>query len=65
MRSEPDATKRQTLTVQAQQVAKADFPNIYILVVPFIAAVNSRKVKGYTLHPNDLYIIDNQISVTA
>jgi peptide/nickel transport system substrate-binding protein len=65
MRSEPDATKRQTLTAQAQQVAKADFPNIYILVVPFIAAVNSRKVKGYTLHPNDLYIIDNQISVTA
>jgi hypothetical protein len=37
-------------------------PNIYILVVPFIAA-NSKKVKGFTLHPNDLYIVDNTISL--
>lgn len=65
MRSEPDATKRQTLIVKAQQIAKADFPNIYILVVPFIAATNTRKVNRYTLHPNDLYIVDNQISVSA
>jgi hypothetical protein len=50
--------------VQAQQIAKADFPNIYVLVVPFIEA-NNKKVKGYTLHPNDLYIVDNQILVTA
>jgi peptide/nickel transport system substrate-binding protein len=65
MRAEADPTKRQALAVQAQQTAKTDFPNIYILVVPFIAATNTRKVKGYTLHPNDLYIVDNQISVAA
>jgi hypothetical protein len=33
-------------------------------VVPFIAAA-SKKVKGYTLHPNDLYIVDNTISLSA
>ena len=64
MRSEADPAKRQALAVQAQQIAKDDTPNIYILVVPFIAA-NGNKVKGYTLHPNDLYIVDNQISVAA
>jgi peptide/nickel transport system substrate-binding protein len=62
MRGEADATKRQALAVQAQQIIKADVPNVYILVVPFIAA-NSKKVKGFTLHPNDLYIVDNQISL--
>ena len=64
MRAEVDATKRQALAVQAQQIVGADTPNVYILVVPFIAA-NGNKVKGYTLHPNDLYIVDNQISVAA
>jgi peptide/nickel transport system substrate-binding protein len=62
MRAEADATKRQALAVRAQQIVKADVPNVYILVVPFIAA-NSKKVKGFTLHPNDLYIVDNQISL--
>ena len=62
LRSEAEPAKRQALAVQAQQIVKEDTPNIYILVVPFIAA-NSSKVKGYTLHPNDLYIVDNQISV--
>jgi peptide/nickel transport system substrate-binding protein len=65
MRTETDAAKRAALITQAQQIIKADFPNIYILVVPFIAATNSKKVKGYTLHPNDLYIVDNQISVSV
>jgi len=64
MRSEVDPTKRQALAVQAQQIVGTETPNVYILVVPFISA-NSKKVKGFTLHPNDLYIIDNSISVTA
>ena len=62
MRGEADSGKRQALAVQAQQIVKADVPNMYILVVPFIAA-NSKKVKGFTLHPNDLYIVDNTISL--
>jgi peptide/nickel transport system substrate-binding protein len=64
MRTEADPAKRLALAVQAQQIVKDDTPNMYILVVPFIAA-NSNKVKGYTLHPNDLYIVDNQISVSG
>jgi peptide/nickel transport system substrate-binding protein len=62
MRSEADTAKRQALAVEAQQLIKADVPNVYILVVPFIAA-NNKKVKGFTLHSNDLYIVDNQISL--
>jgi peptide/nickel transport system substrate-binding protein len=62
MRGEADSGKRQALAVQAQQIVKADVPNMYILVVPFIAAT-SKKVKGFTLHPNDLYIVDNTISL--
>ena len=64
LRGEADPAKRQALVTQAQEIIKADVPNIYILVVPFIAAT-SKKVKGFTLHPNDLYIVDNQISIAA
>ena len=64
LRAETDATKRQALARQAQEVVKADVANIYLVVVPFIAAT-SKKVSGYTLHPNDLYIVDNQIAVAG
>jgi peptide/nickel transport system substrate-binding protein len=62
LRAESDPAKRQGLARQAQEVVKADVPNVYLLVVPFLAAT-SKKVSGYTLHPNDLYIVDNKISV--
>jgi peptide/nickel transport system substrate-binding protein len=64
LRGEADPAKRQALVAQAQQIVKDDVPNIYILVVPFIAAT-SKKVKGFTLHPNDLYIVDNQVSLAS
>jgi peptide/nickel transport system substrate-binding protein len=64
LRAESNPAKRQALARQAQEVVKADVPNIYLLVVPFIAAT-SKKVKGYSLHPNDLYIVDNQIAVAS
>jgi peptide/nickel transport system substrate-binding protein len=64
LRGETDWTKRQALSKQAQEVIKADVANIYLRVVPFIAAT-SKNVKGYTLHPSDLYIVDNQISVAS
>ena len=64
LRGETDPTKRQALSKQAQEVIKTDMANIYLLVVPFIAAT-SKNVKGYTLHPSDLYIVDNQISVAS
>jgi peptide/nickel transport system substrate-binding protein len=64
LRAEADPTKRQALSRQAQEVVKADVANVYLVVVPFLAAT-SKKVSGYTLHPNDLYIVDNQIVVTS
>jgi peptide/nickel transport system substrate-binding protein len=62
VRGQNDPSTRQALSTQAQEIVKTDVPNIYLLVVPFIAAT-SKKVKGYTLHPSDLYVVDNQISV--
>jgi len=64
LRAETDPTRRQALSRQAQEVVKADVANIYLDVVPFIAAT-SKKVQGYTLHPQDLYIVDTQISVAT
>jgi peptide/nickel transport system substrate-binding protein len=62
LRAQVDPGQRQALATQAQEAIKTDVPNIYLAVVPFIAAT-SRRVTGYTLHPSDLYIVDNQISV--
>ena len=64
LRAETDAAKRQALSRQVQEVIKADVANIYLVVVPFLAAT-SKKVTGYALHPNDLYIVDSQIAVTS
>jgi peptide/nickel transport system substrate-binding protein len=64
LRAQVDPIQRQALSKQAQEVLKTDIPNVYLVVVPFIAAT-SKRVAGYTLHPSDLYIVDNQISITA
>jgi peptide/nickel transport system substrate-binding protein len=64
LRAETDPAKRQALARQAQEVVGQDVANIYLVVVPFIAAT-SPKVHGYTLHPNDLYIVDNQVSIAS
>jgi peptide/nickel transport system substrate-binding protein len=64
LRAEADPSRRQALARQAQEVVKADVANVYLLVVPFLAAT-SKKVSGYTLHPNDLYIVDNKIGVAG
>jgi peptide/nickel transport system substrate-binding protein len=64
MRTESDPSKRSDLVTQAQKIIGTDFPDVYLVVIPFIVAT-SKKVTGYTLHPNDLYIIDDKIAVTG
>jgi peptide/nickel transport system substrate-binding protein len=63
MRAEPDAAKRNTLSRQAQEVVRADIPCVCLTISPRVDAIRAGKVKSYTLHPNDLYLIDNQVSV--
>ncbi len=63
LRAEADPAARKALSSQAQQLIKEDVANVYLVVVPFIAAT-SNKVRGYTVHPSDLYIIDTSISIS-
>jgi peptide/nickel transport system substrate-binding protein len=63
LQAEPDAVKRQTLSRQVQEVIKADVPDIYLMMSPLVYAYNKSKVKNLTLHPVDLYLIDNKLSV--
>ncbi len=63
MQTEPDPAKRQALSRQVQGVIRADVPDIYLVTSPLVYAYNKSKVKNLTLHPVDLYLIDNKLSV--
>jgi peptide/nickel transport system substrate-binding protein len=60
---EADLTKRQTLSKQIQEIVKADSPNLYLVAPPLITAFKKGAIKGYTPHPNDLYLLDRTISL--
>jgi peptide/nickel transport system substrate-binding protein len=62
LRAEPDVAKRQQLSRQIQEISKADTPNVYLVAPPLITAFKKGAIKGYTPHPNDLYLIDRNIS---
>jgi peptide/nickel transport system substrate-binding protein len=63
LRTEVDATRRQALARQAQEIVKADVPNAYLVGAPLVYAYKKGKVAGFTPHPNDLYFIDPAITV--
>jgi peptide/nickel transport system substrate-binding protein len=62
LRAEPDVARRQNLSRQIQEIVKADTPNIYLVAPPLITAFKKGVIKGYIPHPNDLYLIDKNIS---
>lgn len=63
LQTEPDPGKRQARSRQVQDVIKADVPDIYLVTSPLVYAYNKSKVRDLTLHPVDLYLIDNKLSV--
>jgi peptide/nickel transport system substrate-binding protein len=63
MRGETDPARRQALSREAQELIKADTPNAYLVASPLIYAYRKGKVRNFTPHPSDLYLIDNKISV--
>ncbi len=63
LRVEADPAKRQALSRQAQEVIKADVPNLYLVASPLVYAYKKGKVKGFMPHPNDLYFIDTSITI--
>jgi peptide/nickel transport system substrate-binding protein len=65
LRAEPDPARRQVLSRQGQELVRPDVPSLYLMAPPMVAAFRKGKVRGYTLHPNDLYFIDRAMEVTA
>ncbi len=63
LRFELDPGKRAQLAKQAQEIIKADVPNVYLVAAPIAFAYKKGKVKGFAPNPNDLYFIDSSISV--
>lgn len=63
LRFELDPNRRAQLAKQAQEIIKADVPNVYLVAAPLVFAYKKGKVKGFIPNPNDLYFIDSSISV--
>jgi len=64
LRVELDPTKRQALSRQVQAIVGKDVPDIFLVVVPLISAYRKSKVKNFTPHPDDTYLIDHTVAVS-
>lgn len=64
LRIELDPAKRQALSRQIQEIAKADSPDLFLVVGPITTAYKKGKVLGYTPHPNDSYLISTDLTVS-
>ena len=63
LRVELEPARRQALSQQIQEVAKADVPDLFLVVSPITTAYRRGKVLGYTPHPNDSYLITTDLTV--
>jgi len=63
LRVELDPARRQALSRQIQEIAKADVPDLFLAVGPITTAYKRGKVLGYTPHPNDSYLITTDLTV--
>jgi peptide/nickel transport system substrate-binding protein len=64
LRAESDSELRQELALQMQAIVKRDVPNIYLAVPPLITAFRVGSLGGYIPHPNDLYLINQDLRLT-
>jgi len=58
-----DPARRQALSKQIQEVAKADVPDLFLVVGPITTAYTRGKILGYVPHPNDSYLITTDLTV--
>jgi peptide/nickel transport system substrate-binding protein len=64
LRATSELDERQSLARQMQEIVAQDTPNIYLVAPPLITAFNSAVVSGYTPHPDDLYLVTRELTVT-
>jgi peptide/nickel transport system substrate-binding protein len=65
LRGEPDPARRNALSLQMQDIVKNDVPNIYTISPPLVTAYKKGTVSGFTPYPNDLYLIDRNLTVQS
>jgi peptide/nickel transport system substrate-binding protein len=63
MRVEPDLAKRNGLSRQVQELIRTDIPIASVAISPRVEVIRAGKVKNYTPHPSDQYVLDNKIAV--
>ena len=63
LRVEPDPAERNRLSREVQEILGEDFAFATVAISPRVEAIRADKVTNYTLHPSDLYVIDNKIGV--
>jgi peptide/nickel transport system substrate-binding protein len=63
LRGETDPAKRQALSKQVQEIMKAEVPIVYLVAYPRVFAFKQAKVRNFTAHPSDLYLLDGKIAV--
>ncbi len=61
LQTERDESAREALIIEAQEIVAADFANTYLISAPRIVAYRTDAVAPFTLHPNDLYQIDETL----
>lgn len=64
MRTELDPAKAKMLSLQVQEIVKADVPFVFLTVTPITTAFRKGKVRGYVPNPNDSYLINSSLSVS-
>ncbi len=62
LQTEADPTMREALIVEAQEIVRAETANVYLLAAPRVVAYREDTVAPFTLHPNDLYMIDTSVA---
>jgi peptide/nickel transport system substrate-binding protein len=63
MRDELDPGRRNALSREAQELTRADVPNAYLVAPPLIYAYRKGKVRNFTPHPIDIYLLDGKVAV--
>lgn len=63
LRGELDPAKGQALSLQAQEIERADAANAYLVGAPVVYLHKNGKVQGFVPHPDDAYFIDREMSV--
>jgi len=65
LRVEIDPMKRQAISRQIQEIAKADVPAAFLVIPPIVTAFKQGLLRGYTPHPSDSFFLTAAMSLNV